>query len=137
VQQKIADAQRDAAIANTTLKTVVYGMGEKFARNQLPAAAMTYTGGTPFEYAVQKSDMIMHQVWFVQGRDPDEISLILEQLMFLWYKTSVRSTLSALGFVGFELGDMVPAQLIQGGDLSGALMGVIEFDVRMTISNPF
>lgn len=135
VQQGIADAQRDAAVADTKLTIAVYGH-TKFDNNQLPACKMIYTGGTPFDYANQKQDIVMRQVWQIEGRDPDEVSVIMEQLMFLWYKPSVRATLQALGFVGYELTDIVGAGLIDGKTMAGGIGGILEFDVRMTIQDP-
>jgi len=136
VFQGVADAQRDAAVAETDLNICTYGQA-KFTRNQMPAAMMTYTGGTPENYCSQCLDVVTTQVWAIYGRDPDEVSVIMEQLMWLWYKTAVRAVLTPLGFIGFTLVDAVPAQLIQGTDMAGALMGVLEFEVRLRIDNPY
>jgi hypothetical protein len=136
VQQKIAKAQREAAVEHTALKIAVYGT-EGYSRNQMPATKMIYNDAFPEKYTKPKTDLVTHQVWAIEGRDPDEISLIMQQLLWLWYKEDVRAVLNPLGFVGYTPTNVVGPGLTNGVDRSGGLMGVIEFDVRMTINNPF
>ena len=135
VQQGIAKAQREAAVENTKLTIAEYGHTE-FDRNQMPACKMIYTGGTPHLFANGVQDIMMQQVWQIEGRDPDEVSVIMEQLMFLWYKPSVRTTLNNLGFVSYDLTDIVGAGLIDGKTMAGGIAGILEFDVRMTVHDP-
>lgn len=135
-QQIVAEGMRDAAQENTALNRVVYG-NTTFSRDQMPCAMMQYLTGVPFNYANQKQDVTLLQSWIVYGRDPDEVSVIFEQLMFLFYEEAVRSTLQTLGFIKYEFTNQVAPTLIDGGDLAGRLNGVINFNVRMTIRNPF
>jgi len=138
VQQKIVKGMLDEAVARTALKIAVYNNTDNFSRNQMPCAQMTYDSGDPRSIVnKQKKDMVMHQVWAIYGRNPDEVAFITEQLMFLFYVPAVRNDLEALGFVGYELTNLVPAQYMDEKDLSGGVQAIIEFDVRMEIVNPF
>ena len=135
--QKVAEVQREAVLANTKAKSVFYGH-KQVSRNQLPAVNMVYTSGSPHSsVSKQCKDLIMHQVWAIHGRDPDEIAEIQEKLLFLWYKTDLRTDLEAVGFVGYELTSITPAVLVNQEDISGGLIGIVEFDVRVKLINPW
>ena len=137
IQQKVAGLQRDAAVAHTGLNVATYNAAKRPSRDQLPVAMMTYTTGAPYSQATPEKDVLLNQVWAIWGRDPDEVSVILEQLMFLWYKSDVRPDLEAAGFIKYELTDITAAQPVEDHDLPGGYMGVIEFEVRMKIQNPY
>jgi len=139
-QQKISAAQMLAAVDATDgagLNTAQYGAMATFSHEQLPAALVTFTDAVPYAYSNSKVDLTYTQVWAIFGRDPDEIAVITEKLMFLFYQPTVRSTLQDLGFVEYTITNVTPAQLVNGQDMSGGLYGVIEFDIRIQVSNPY